>query len=123
MTRLRSRRLTGFALAVLVLAPLCLEAQAPAGAAGITRSPLFDNERASVTRVTFAPGARETTHTHPTDIIVILTSPGEIELVVADMTTTGRQDPGKVFFIPANTVHRAANVGDKPFDVIVVTLK
>lgn len=124
MNRLRDGlRCAWPALLLLLLTAVGLDAQASGGTPGITRTPLFDNARASVTRVTFAPGARETEHTHPTDIMVILTSPAEIELVVADATTRGRQDVGKVFFIPANTLHLAANVGDKPFDAIVVTLK
>ena len=119
---LTSLRLIGAALVLGAVMSLPAGAQAPANTPGVTRTPIFDNEKVTVNRVTFAPGAREVTHTHPTDVVIIQQAQGSLEVTVAGATQRG-QEPGKVFFVPKQTEHSAGNPGTQPMELFTVPIK
>ena len=47
----------------------------------------------SAIKLTIAPGAHETVHTHPFDIIVIQVTPGEVDFVLNGDKSTGHVEP------------------------------
>jgi quercetin dioxygenase-like cupin family protein len=91
--------------------------------AGITRTVALDNTEARATRVTFGPGSRETTHTHPYDLVLVQLTPGRMELQMGSDRTTRNYAPGDVVFIPRDTPHAAISADTKPFDVVSVGVK
>ncbi len=103
-----------------------LTANAPGGAQQATRissATQIDNERVSVRRLTFPPGAREQMHLTPQDLVVIQATAGDVEVSLASETTTGRVEPGKVWYVSKTTQHAYSNTGREPFDLLVVFLK
>src|SRR5262245_14281664 len=110
--------------------PFASEAQAPAappaGAqapSGISSSPLYANDRVSAIKLSFPPGARESVHTHPFDIVVIQLTPGEVNLSLEGKESSGHIEAGRVTYIPAQAPHWAGNAGTTPFDMVVVALR
>jgi oxalate decarboxylase/phosphoglucose isomerase-like protein (cupin superfamily) len=89
----------------------------------ISATRLLDNDRVSVSRLTFPPGVREALHITPQDLVVIQASAGDVEVALAGETTTGRVDPGKTWYVSKVTQHAYSNVGKEPFDLLVVFLK
>lgn len=90
--------------------------------AGITRTTLRDDARATVTRVHFAPGAAEPVHTHPYEIMIVPVRAGAVTWIVGDRTTS-QLEPGAVQFVPAGVPHQLANTSGAPFEIIAVALK
>lgn len=99
--------------------------EAPAAAApdGITRAPGLDNAEARVTRVSFAPGAREPIHMHPFDLVVVQLTPGRVEVRLGDEVTVRDYAAGDVLFLPRDVPHAVSNAGGTPFDVLSVGIK
>ncbi len=89
----------------------------------ISATRLVDNDRVSVSRLTFPPGMREAVHITPQDLVVIQASAGEVEVTLADQTVIGRVDAGKTWYVSKVTPHAYSNVGQEPFDLLVVFLK
>src|SRR5262245_22190909 len=102
----------------------------PLGSAhAITRTMLVENDKFTIGRYTFAPGERQA-EIHPppgTGQIVTLVTPADIEVTLDDgtgpKTESGRMEPGKVWWLSKTTLHKYANLGTVPFDIIVVTFK
>jgi beta-alanine degradation protein BauB len=99
------------------------EAGASAAPPGITRSPGLDNAEARVTRVSFAPGAREPIHMHPFDLVVVPLTPGRVEVRLGDDVTVVDYAAGDAIFLPRDVPHAVSNVDEKPFDVLSVGIK
>lgn len=104
---------------LILLLVLMAQAMPP----GITRTPLVDNATVMAARLTMAPSARETVHTHPFSAVVVQLQPGEVEMRIGTKPDTGRRDRGHVEFIAAEMPHAAANVGANAFDVVTIALK
>ena len=111
-----------FALCLLVVtfAAAGFAGQAPQPPPGITREAVHEDAKVMIARLTMAPGARETVHTHPFDAVVVQITPGEVEMTVGDKKTSGRKPAGDVTLIPRDTPHAAVNIGKT--DVLVVTV-
>jgi quercetin dioxygenase-like cupin family protein len=92
----------------------------PALPAGMMRTVLLENEVVSVTRVRFAPGTRETVHTHPFTLAVVQLTRGDQEFVRDTSRTRAIVEPGTVEIVAPNVPHAAANVGTTEWDVIAV---
>ena len=109
----------------LALMPLqgFTQAPAPAGAPRISAIKLLENERVSVSRLTFPPGAREQVHITPQDLVVMQATPGDVEVTLDKETVTGRVETGKTWYVSKVTPHAYSNVGKEPFDLVVVFLK
>jgi quercetin dioxygenase-like cupin family protein len=90
---------------------------------GITRTPVLDNTDARVTRVSFAPSAREPVHTHPFDLVVVQLTPGRVEVRLGSDVTTKDYAAGDVIFLPRDVPHAVSNVGTSSFDVLSVGIK
>lgn len=120
----RKRLLTVGALFASVFAPFATRAQAPGTpSSAIVSTPLLANDRVSAIKLSFPPGARETSHRHPFDIIVIQLTPGDVELMLDGKESAGAIEPGRTTFISAQTLHSAGNAGTVPFDMVVVALR
>src|SRR5262245_54359942 len=96
--------------------------QAPATPAFSSKS-LVDNDRVRVQRLTVPAGFREGLQVVPNDQIAIQVTPGDLEVVINGQKTTGRVEPGTTFYVPKNAPHQFLNVGNAPYDVVVVMVK
>jgi quercetin dioxygenase-like cupin family protein len=81
-----------------------------------------ENDQVRVLRITYGPGEKSVMHHHPASVVVLLTD-------VHGRFTTPNQKPQQIE-LKAGTVsfdsggkHLPENVGDEPFEVILVELK
>jgi quercetin dioxygenase-like cupin family protein len=91
--------------------------------AGITATDVLDSADAAVRRVELAPGAREVTHTHPYDFVVVSATRSRMEVQLAGTTETKEFAVGDAFFIPRDTPHAVANPGREPLALLGVAIK
>lgn len=115
------RRLISVLTVGMLMIPLILtaRAQAPAFASKI----LVNNDRVRIQRLSVPAGFRETLQVVPNDQIAIQITPGDLEVQINGQKTTGRVEPGTTFYVPKNAPHQFLNVGNAPYDVVVVMLK
>lgn len=99
------------------------DAPAAAAPAGITRTPILDNPEARVTRVAFAPGAREPVHSHPFDLVLVQLTPGRVEVRLGDALTTKEYAAGDVIYLPREVPHAVSNVGAAAFEIFSVGIR
>jgi quercetin dioxygenase-like cupin family protein len=82
----------------------------------------FENENVRVLRISYGPGEKSVMHSHPNAVAVYL-SDGMTRMTTPDGKS---QDitvkAGGTTWTPAGT-HLPQNVGDKPFELILVELK
>jgi len=90
---------------------------------GITRETLIDNDEARVVRVTFAPGGREPTHTHPNDLVTVQITPGRVAILEDSSKSDEERKPGFVKFLARGVSHSYASSDTKPFELISVAIK
>jgi quercetin dioxygenase-like cupin family protein len=91
--------------------------------AGITATDVLDATDAAVRRVELAAGAREVTHTHPYDFVVVAVTRSRMEVQLAGKTETKEFAVGDAFFIPRDTPHAVANPGTAPLALLGVAIK
>lgn len=98
---------------------------APASAApgGITRTPVLENSEARVTRVAFAPGAREPVHSHPFDLVLVQRTPGRVEVRLGDAVTAKEYAAGDVIYLPRDVPHAVSNVGGAAFELYSIGVR
>ena len=115
------RRLISIVTMGMLMTPLILtaRAQAPTFASKM----LVDNDRVRIQRLSVPAGFRETLQVVPNDQIAIQVTPGTLEVVINGQKTEGRIEPGTTFYVPKNAPHQFLNVGNAPYDVVVVMLK
>lgn len=107
-------------LGMLMIPPiLTARAQAPTFASKM----LVNNDRVSIQRLSVPAGFRETLQVVPNDQIAIQITAGDLEVQINGQKTTGRIEPGTAFYVPKNAPHQFLNVGNAPYDVVVVMLK
>ena len=83
---------------------------------------VFENDDVRVVRITYGPGEKSVMHYHPDNVAVFLTD-NQVEFnlpdgEVVEMAAT----EGQAVWEPAGK-HLPKNVGDKPFELILVELK
>jgi quercetin dioxygenase-like cupin family protein len=127
------RGMMGIGIAIALVAGIWgmqhASAQAPAGAAaspaapaGFKRTELGrhdiskPNHEVVTARADFQPGAQVPRHTHPGEEVAYVLE-GELELQV-DGKPAQKLKAGDTFFLPANTVHAAKNIGKGPAAVL-----
>ena len=116
MRRLVSILMTGLLMTPLIVAA---RAQAPTFASKV----LVNNDRVRIQRLSVPAGFRETLQVVPNDQIAIQITPGDLEVQINGQKTTGRIEPGTAFYVPKNAPHQFLNMGNAPYDVVVVMIK
>lgn len=82
----------------------------------------FENEQVRVLRIRYAPGEKSVMHEHPASVAVFLTD-GQTKFTLPDgKTQLLPSKAGASVWEPAGR-HLPENVGDKPFELILVELK
>ena len=82
----------------------------------------FENEQVRVLRINYGPGEKSVMHEHPAGVAVFLTD-GKVKFTTPDgksqevTVKAGSTQPG------AKGAHLPENIGDKPFELILVELK
>lgn len=108
---------------VFLLAAITVAAQqpdAPGLPAGMTRTLLLDNEVVSIARVRFAPGARETVHTHPFPLAIVRMTRGDQEFVRDTIRTRQVVEAGAVEIVEPDVPHAVANMGTIEWEVLAI---
>jgi quercetin dioxygenase-like cupin family protein len=90
---------------------------------GFVRTPVYEAGSVSVTRLQLAPGARETPHTHPYPMLVVVLSRSDLEMHIGGTQTRRPRAPGDLEFVAAGVTHDAANSGSTPLDLLVLAIK
>ena len=98
-------------------------AQAPAPPPGFTVKPVLDNATLAAVRLKIAPGAKEQPHTHPYPMLVVVLTPGEMQMHNGEAHTKGMRKPGDVEFVNAGVSHNAGNSGTTPLEALVLAIK
>jgi quercetin dioxygenase-like cupin family protein len=82
----------------------------------------FENDQVRVLRITYAPGEKSVMHEHPSSVAVFLTE-HHVKFTYPDgKSEEATAKAGETRFTPAGT-HLPENVGDKPFELVLVELK
>jgi quercetin dioxygenase-like cupin family protein len=82
----------------------------------------FENESVRVLRISYGPGEKSVMHAHPNAVAVYLTD-GSTRMTTPDgKSQDSPVKAGATSWTPAGS-HLPQNVGDKPFQVILVELK
>jgi len=82
----------------------------------------FENDQVRVLRITYGPGEKSVMHEHPNAVAVFLTDvQGQFTLLDGKTVPMTTKD-GQVLWTPAGK-HLPANIGDKPFSLILVEMK
>jgi quercetin dioxygenase-like cupin family protein len=83
---------------------------------------MFENEHVRVLKITYGPKEKSVMHEHPNGVAVFLTD-GQIKFGLPDgKSQDAAVKAGQAMFAPAGK-HLPENVGDKPFEVVLVELK
>jgi quercetin dioxygenase-like cupin family protein len=82
----------------------------------------FENEQVRVLRISYAAGEKSVMHEHPASVAVFLTD-GQVKFTTPDgKSTEVPAKAGSTQWTPAGK-HLPENIGDKPFELILVELK
>ena len=82
----------------------------------------FENDKIRVLRVNYGPHEKSVMHSHPETLAVFLTD-GQAKFNMPDGTTVDAPVKAGSIQHEAATKHLPENVGDAPFEVIVVEIK
>jgi quercetin dioxygenase-like cupin family protein len=82
----------------------------------------FENEQVRVVRISYGPGEKSVMHEHPANVAVFLTD-GQAKFTQADGTSQEVPMKAQTAMWDAGGKHLPANIGDKPFELILVELK
>jgi quercetin dioxygenase-like cupin family protein len=86
------------------------------------RETVIDNATVTVTRLRFAPGAKEDPHTHPFPLLIVQVTSGTMNVADREMIRVGNR-PGEVWFIPPGTKHAASNQSPGTVEMLAVAIK
>ena len=82
----------------------------------------FENDRVRVIRVKSAPGEKSAMHAHPANVVIAL-SDTRVRSTSADGKTEETNVKAGDVLWRGPLKHSSENIGDKPFEVIIVELK
>jgi quercetin dioxygenase-like cupin family protein len=83
---------------------------------------MFENEQVRILKITYGPKEKSVMHEHPNAVAVFLTD-GQIKFELPDgKSQDAAVKAGQAMFTPGGK-HLPENVGDKPFEVVLVELK
>jgi quercetin dioxygenase-like cupin family protein len=88
------------------------------------RTSVLENSTVAATHLRFAPGARETPHTHPFPLLIVQLTPSTDVSVTAQELVMRGSKPGEVWYIAPDRLHSVANPpGAKgPVELLAVAL-
>ena len=116
-------------LAIAVLLPLALAAQAPGKPIDpVSVSPglykvILDNEQVRVVEYSLQPGQRDEWHTHPPKVSYVVTG-GTLRITLKDgKTFTAEEKAGEASWMATLGLHFAENVGKTPVKIVLVEVK
>jgi quercetin dioxygenase-like cupin family protein len=82
----------------------------------------FENDQVRILKIIYGPNEKSVMHEHPNAVAVFLTD-GQIKFQLPDgKSVDAPVKSGQSMFTPAGK-HLPENVGDKPFEVVLVELK
>jgi quercetin dioxygenase-like cupin family protein len=118
--------------ALAVPAVVGLAFQIMAAAAAMAQDPVkvdakhykveFENDQVRVLRITYGPHEKSVMHAHPASVAVFL-SDGSVKFTLPDGKTISSDVKAGMAQWEAGGKHLPENVGDKPFELILVELK
>ncbi len=82
----------------------------------------LENAQVRVLRVNYGPGEKSVMHAHPASVVVFLTD-AKVRFTLPDGKTQDMTVKAGTTQWNAASKHLPENVGDKPFEVIVVEMK
>lgn len=82
----------------------------------------FENDQVRVLRITYGPGEKSVMHEHPNAVAIFLTDVDGKFTFPDGTTQDNKSTPGTTLWTPAGK-HLPENVGDKPFQLILVEMK
>jgi quercetin dioxygenase-like cupin family protein len=82
----------------------------------------FENEHVRIVRIKYGPGEKSVMHEHPPAVAVFL-SDGKAQFTLEDGSTVDAPVVAGTAQWEAAGKHLPANVGDAPFEVVLVELK
>ena len=83
---------------------------------------MFENEQVRVLKIIYGPKEKSVMHEHPNGVAVFITD-GQIKFELPDgKSQDAPVKAGQAMFAPGGK-HLPENVGDKPFEVVLVELK
>jgi quercetin dioxygenase-like cupin family protein len=83
---------------------------------------MFENEQVRVLKIMYGPKEKSVMHEHPNGVAVFITD-GQIKFELPDgKSQDAPVKAGQAMFAPGGK-HLPENVGDKPFEVVLVELK
>jgi quercetin dioxygenase-like cupin family protein len=109
------------AVAVLFLAGVAL-AQDPVQVDPKHHKVEFEDNQVRVLRITFPPGEKSVTHSHPNAVAVFLTDSSLKQNVSAGNAPQGSRKSGDVVWTEPFT-HTPENIGTKPIEVVLIEFK
>lgn len=116
------RVLSVVALLVLVASVVPAMAQDPVKVDSKHYKVEFDNDKVRVLHITYGPHEKSVMHHHPANVAVFLTD-GQVRFTLPDGKTQDVSVMAGTTRWNAGGKHLPENVGDKPFEVILVELK
>ena len=79
----------------------------------------FENERVRALRRILAPGESTAMHTHASNGVAVLVTPGRLEISSPDAAVRSSDvSAGAVQWIDSGTTHSLKNVGDAPIEIV-----
>jgi quercetin dioxygenase-like cupin family protein len=107
---------------VIALATAVAVAQDPTVVDAKHYKVMFENEQVRILKITYGPKEKSVMHEHPNAVAVFLTD-GQIKFELPDgKSQDAAVKAGQAMFTPGGK-HLPENVGDKPFEVVLVELK
>ena len=82
----------------------------------------FENDQVRVLRIKYGPHEKSVMHGHPAGVAVFLTD-GNVKFTLSDGKTVSSDVKAGMAQWEAGSKHLPENVGDKPFELILVELK
>ena len=82
----------------------------------------FENDKVRVLHITYGPHEKSVMHQHPANVAVFVTD-GQVRFTLPDGKTQDVSVKAGTTQWNASGKHLPENVGDKPFEVILVELK
>jgi quercetin dioxygenase-like cupin family protein len=82
----------------------------------------FENDRVRALRITYGPGEKSVMHEHPASVAVFLTD-GSVRFTLPDGKSQDVSSKAGTVQWNAGGKHLPENLGDKPFELILVELK